>query len=80
MKILSGVSRVSCRTVRIDRPSGQSWVAKQALPQLRVEALWISEPERIHREALAMELVARVAPPGSMPALVFEMGGPVPCR
>ena len=63
---------VSCRTVRVDRASGVSWVIKQALPQLRVEVDWFSNPERIHREALAMEMLRGLVPPGSLPRLAFE--------
>jgi aminoglycoside phosphotransferase (APT) family kinase protein len=63
---------VSCRTVRVDRPSGEGWVLKQALPRLRVEADWFSSPERIHREALTMEMLGGLVPAGSIPRLIFE--------
>jgi 5-methylthioribose kinase len=43
---------VSNRTIRVDLPDGQSWVIKQALPKLRVETEWLSDPARIHVEAL----------------------------
>jgi aminoglycoside phosphotransferase (APT) family kinase protein len=63
---------VSCRTVRIDRPGGDSWVLKQALARLRVEVEWLSDPSRIHREALGMQWLAELLPAGSVPAFVFE--------
>lgn len=63
---------VSCRTVRVERSNGEAWVLKQALPRLRVEVEWLSDPARIHREALGMRWLARLTPPGSIPGLVFE--------
>ncbi|HEV2423873.1 MAG TPA: aminoglycoside phosphotransferase family protein [Terriglobia bacterium] len=63
---------VSNRTVRVTFPDGSAWVLKQALPKLRVAVDWFSDPERIHREALALEWYARLAPPGSVPRLLFE--------
>ena len=33
---------------------------------------WFSSPERIHREALGLEWLARLAPPGSITPLLFE--------
>ena len=63
---------VSCRTVRVDRSGGESWVLKQALPRLRVDVEWLSDPARIHREALGMEWIARLTAPGSVAPLVFE--------
>src|SRR2546430_12138744 len=43
---------VSNRTVLVERPSGSSWVLKQALARLRVQVEWLSDPRRIEREAL----------------------------
>lgn len=63
---------VSNRTVRVTFPDGRAWVLKQALAKLRVAVDWFSDPERIHREALALDWYARLAPPGSVPSLVFE--------
>ena len=63
---------VSCRTVLVNRSTGESWVLKQALPRLRVEVEWLSDPARIHREALGMEWLERLTPSGSIAALVFE--------
>jgi hypothetical protein len=70
IEVLAG--GVSCRTVRVDRPGGESWVLKQALPRLRVEVEWLSDPARIHREALGMEWLVKLTPPGSVASLVFE--------
>ena len=63
---------VSNRTVWIERPAGEAWVLKQALAKLRVPVDWFSSPERIHREALGLRWLARLAPPGSITPLLFE--------
>lgn len=63
---------VSNRTMLVERESGESWVLKQALGRLRVEVEWLSDPERVHREALAMRWLARLTPAGSVPELLFE--------
>ncbi len=62
---------VSNRTVWLERPSGEAWVLKQALAKLRVPVDWFSPPERIHREALGLEWLARLAPESITP-LLFE--------
>lgn len=63
---------VSNRTVCVERPGGEGWVLKQALAKLRVKVDWFSDPARIHREALGLEHLARLAPPGTITPLVFE--------
>lgn len=63
---------VSNRTVWVGRDSGEAWVLKQALAKLRVPVDWFSSPERVHREALGLEWLARLAPPGSITPLLFE--------
>jgi aminoglycoside phosphotransferase (APT) family kinase protein len=63
---------VSNRTVAVARETGDAWVLKQALEKLRVPVDWFSSPERIHREALGLEWLARIAPPGSITPLLFE--------
>jgi aminoglycoside phosphotransferase (APT) family kinase protein len=63
---------VSNRTVLVERPTGESWVLKQALPKLRVDVDWFSDPARIHREALGLRYLPNLAPPGSITPLVFE--------
>jgi 5-methylthioribose kinase len=63
---------VSNRTVLVERDNGESWVLKQALPKLRVQEDWFSDPGRAHREALGLQWLARLAPAGAIPAFVFE--------
>lgn len=70
IRILQG--GVSNRTVAVERESGEAWVLKQALAKLRVPVDWFSSPERIHREALGLKWLARLAPPGSVTPLLFE--------
>lgn len=70
MRTLAG--GVSNKTVLVERIGGEAWVLKQALPKLRVKADWFSDPARIRREALALQWLPRLAPPGSITPLVFE--------
>jgi len=63
---------VSNRTVWLERASGEAWVLKQALAKLRVPVDWFSSPERIHREALGLTWLARLAPAGTITPLLFE--------
>ena len=63
---------VSSRTVLVERRAGPGWVFKQSLAKLRVAVDWFSDPTRIHREALGLRWAARLAPAGSVPALIFE--------
>ena len=63
---------VSNRTVAVERETGDAWVLKQALEKLRVPVDWFSSPERIHREALGLEWLARIAPAGCITPLLFE--------
>lgn len=63
---------VSNRTVLVKRPTGETWVIKQALAKLRVPVDWFSSPERIHREALGLRWLTRLAPPKTIPSLIFE--------
>lgn len=62
---------VSNRTVLLERANGQSWVLKQALHRLRVAVEWTSDPRRIEREALGIQHLGRLAPPGTITPLVF---------
>src|SRR6185503_963447 len=62
-RVLAG--GVSNKTVLVERPSGEAWVLKQALPKLRVAVDWFSDPARIGREALGLWYLAELAPPGS---------------
>jgi aminoglycoside phosphotransferase (APT) family kinase protein len=70
ISILSG--GVSSRTVLVRREDGESWVVKQALPALRVATEWRSNPARSRREAAGARALAKLLPPGSVPAIVFE--------
>lgn len=63
---------VSNRTVWVTRANGEAWVLKQALSKLRVPVDWFSSPLRVHREALGLRYLAELAPPGTIPSLVFE--------
>jgi aminoglycoside phosphotransferase (APT) family kinase protein len=63
---------VSSRTVLVERERGQSMVLKQSLAKLRVAVDWFSDPQRIHREALAIRWFSRLAPPGAITELFFE--------
>jgi 5-methylthioribose kinase len=62
---------VSNRTVLVEPPGAPPFVVKQALERLRVEAEWWSDPRRIEREALGLEWLARLAPPGTITPLLF---------
>ncbi len=63
---------VSNRTVLVQRPSGESWVIKQALARLRVKDEWLADPRRVHREALGLRWLNRLAPHGHVPEFCFE--------
>ncbi len=63
---------VSSRTVRVTRPGGEAWVLKQSLARLRVRVEWYSDPVRVHNEATALRWLQQLAPPGAVPALIFE--------
>ncbi|MCY4464868.1 MAG: aminoglycoside phosphotransferase family protein [Chloroflexi bacterium] len=62
---------VSNRTVLVHREHGRGdWVIKQALAKLRVDVDWFSAPERIQREAAALQWLGRIIP-DHVPAFVF---------
>ena len=63
---------VSNKTVLLQRPDGSRWVLKQALPKLRVQADWFSDPARIRVEANALRYLPLVAPNNTIPKLLFE--------
>jgi 5-methylthioribose kinase len=63
---------VSNRTVWLKRESGEAWVVKQALAQLRVQVEWFSDPQRIHCEATVLRLLGDMLPTGATPSVVFE--------
>jgi hypothetical protein len=63
---------VSNRTVLVEWGEGHAWVIKQALSRLRVKDDWFADPRRVHREALGLRWLTRLAPPGHLPGFVFE--------
>lgn len=70
VEILQG--GVSNRTVFVEPLSQAPFVVKQALSKLRVAVDWYSDPGRIHREALAMGALEKIAPPSTITRLLFE--------
>ena len=63
---------VSNKAVLLQRPDGSRWVLKQALPKLRVQADWFSDPARIRVEANALRYLPLVTPANTTPKLLFE--------
>jgi len=63
---------VSNRTVLVEPLSKPAFVLKQALAKLRVAVDWYSDPRRIHREALALRSLEKIAPPSTITPLLFE--------
>lgn len=63
---------VSNRTVLVEPLSKPAFVVKQALAKLRVAVDWYSDPGRIHREALALRFLEKIAPPFTITPLLFE--------
>lgn len=70
MRTLAG--GVSNRTVLVTSAARPAFVVKQALGKLRVAAEWYADPERIHREARAMDYLGALAPEGAIMRLLFE--------
>ncbi len=72
VRVLAG--GVSNRTVLVERGTalGGDWVIKQALPKLRVQVDWFSDPARVHREALGLRWLERLLPDGCVPRFLFE--------
>jgi len=69
-KVLAG--GVSSRTVLATFTDGRAWVLKQSLAKLRVPGDWFSDPSRVHREALGMQVLGAITPAGSIPRLIFD--------
>jgi 5-methylthioribose kinase len=63
---------VSNRVVLVQLENGRPFVLKQALEKLRVQVDWFCTPTRIEREALGLKYLEQLAPPGSIPGLLFE--------
>ena len=68
-KLSGGISN---RTVKLTWPDGHGWILKQALPKLRVQVDWFSDPDRIKVEARALRWMNRSMPQGTTPAFIFE--------
>ena len=62
---------VSNRAILVEREGRESWVVKQALHKLRVDADWYSSPERIQREAAGLRRLGKIIP-GHVPDLIYE--------
>ena len=62
---------VSNRTVWVARADGRDWVIKQALPKLRVQVEWLSDPARIQREACGLRWLGKIIP-GHVPEFIFD--------
>ncbi|MCP4853037.1 MAG: phosphotransferase [Fuerstiella sp.] len=72
IRVLTG--GVSNRTVLVQRTGTchDTWVIKQALKKLRVQADWFSDPIRVHREAAGLQCLQQLTPARSVPGFVFE--------
>jgi aminoglycoside phosphotransferase (APT) family kinase protein len=64
-----GVSNV---VMRVSVPGRDDFVVKQSRSQLRTQADWFSQPQRIWRERAVLEILERVVPNGLVPRLLFE--------
>lgn len=60
-ELAGGVSNV---VLLVERPSGERFVLKQALPRLRVEQEWLCSIERIWREVEVLRLCGRLVQEG----------------
>lgn len=67
--LTGGVSNV---VMRVSRPNGSDFVIKQSRAQLRTQAEWFSQPERIWRERDVLDCLSHVTPAGVVPQLLFE--------
>jgi len=64
-----GVSNI---VIRIDRESGSDFVIKQSREQLRTQAEWFSQLERVWRELEVMLELQQMLPDGVVPRVLFE--------
>ena len=64
-----GVSNV---VMRVTVPRGDDFVVKQSRAQLRTQAAWFSQPERIWRERDVLVVLQECTPPRLVPKLLFE--------
>lgn len=63
---------ISSRAILVAPKGSPAFVVKQSLRKLRVKSDWFSSPGRIHREALGMRWLNKLAPPGTVPELLYE--------
>lgn len=63
---------VSNLVFRAALPGQPDLILKQSLAKLRVAEDWFSDRRRIFREIDALKLLAPLAPPGSLPHVLFE--------
>lgn len=64
-----GVSNI---VIRIDRENAPDFVIKQSRKQLRTQAEWFSQLERVWRELEVMQELHRLLPAGVVPEVLFE--------
>ncbi len=64
-----GVSNV---VIRIRRDAGDDFVLKQSREQLRTQAQWFSQLDRIWRELEVMQELQNLLPEGVVPRVLFE--------
>lgn len=64
-----GVSNI---VIRIDRATDADFVIKQSRKQLRTQAEWFSQLERIWRELEVMQELEQLLPAGVVPRVLFE--------
>ncbi|WP_417383107.1 phosphotransferase family protein [Gimesia sp.] len=64
-----GVSNI---VIRIGREAGDDYVIKQSRKQLRTQAEWFSQLERIWRELEVMQELQNLLPAGVVPRVLFE--------
>lgn len=68
-ELAGGVSNLVFRATIAGHPD---IILKQSLAKLRVQEDWYSDRARIYREMDALQFLGAVAPPGSLPAVLFE--------
>lgn len=66
---------VSNRVMLVTPESAQPFVVKQALQKLRVAVDWFCTPARIDKEALALQYLSELTPPGAIPRVLFTDSG-----
>src|SRR5437868_13879536 len=59
-------------TVLLIEASGERFILKQSLAKLRVQDDWYSDRARIFRESSALQKLATMLPPGTVPEVLFE--------